>query len=73
VRWGCAGSWVPATESAIFYLAYAVELLWMMRKACNFGPLSALLYPLHLLLVLTHMARSVTWKGRRISLPDHRD
>lgn len=78
VRWGASGALRPALEAGLFYLVYAAELLWMMKKTGNFGPLSALLYPLHLLfflfvffrsLVLTYVVRAVTWKGRRIPGP----
>jgi 4,4'-diaponeurosporenoate glycosyltransferase len=78
VRWGATGAPLPALEAVFFYLLYAAELLWMMRKTGNFGLLSALLYPLHLLfflfvfirsLVLTYLVRAVTWKGRSIPGP----
>ena len=77
-RWGLSGNAAAAIPAGLFYLLYAAELLWMLRKAGAFGPLSALLYPLHLLLfffvfhrslVLTYILRSVTWKGRRITRP----
>jgi 4,4'-diaponeurosporenoate glycosyltransferase len=79
VRWGCSGNPFAAVESVLFYLLYAAELLWMLKKVGNFGPLSALFYPLHLLfflfvffrsLVMTYVVRTVTWKGRSISRPD---
>ncbi len=78
-RWGEAEIPLAAFEAGFFYLLYAAELLWMLKKTGNFGPLSALLYPLHLLfflfvflrsLVLTYLVRAVTWKGRRIPRPD---
>jgi 4,4'-diaponeurosporenoate glycosyltransferase len=79
VRWGFSGHPIAAVESGLFYLGYSAELLWMLRKAGNFGPLSALLFPLHLMfflfvflrsLVLTYVVRAVTWKGRSIARPD---
>ena len=78
-RWGGTGVPLAASEAGFFYLLYAAELLWMLKKTGNFGPLSALLYPLHLLfflfvflrsLVLTYVVRAVTWKGRLIPRPD---
>ena len=77
-RWGASGAFLAAVEAGVFYLLYCAELLWMMRKAGNFGALSALLYPLHLLfflfvflrsLMLTYVVRSVSWKGRLIPHP----
>ena len=55
------------------YLAYSIQIFWMLRRVGNFGPLSALLYPLllvffHLVfirsLICTHLIGRVTWKGR---------
>jgi 4,4'-diaponeurosporenoate glycosyltransferase len=78
VRWGATGATVGAIEAVVFYLLYCAQLLWMMRKVGNFGALSALAYPVHLLfflfvflrsLVLTYVVRSVSWKGRVIRHP----
>jgi 4,4'-diaponeurosporenoate glycosyltransferase len=78
VRWGASGAYLAAAEAGVFYLLYCTQLFWMMRKAGNFGALSALLYPLHLLfflfvflrsLVLTYVVQSVSWKGRLIAHP----
>ena len=77
-RWGLSGSAAAAAESALLYLLYAAEVLWMVRRVGNFGVLTALSYPAHLLffvfvfarsLFLTLIVRAVTWSGRRIARP----
>lgn len=57
----------------IIYLLYAGEIWWMLRRIGNFGFLSSLLFPVHLMFFhivffrsffLTLLKREITWKGR---------
>jgi 4,4'-diaponeurosporenoate glycosyltransferase len=59
------------------YLVYAAALGWQLRRLGNYGPLTALLFPVPLLffsavfllsLARTFVWRTVRWKGRTISL-----
>ena len=59
------------------YGLYVVQLFVMYRQLGNFGVLSALLYPVHILLLCvillrsgyrTYIRRSVTWRGRRVPI-----
>jgi 4,4'-diaponeurosporenoate glycosyltransferase len=63
---------------AAFYLLYAAQMYWMLRRVGSFGPLTAILFPVPLVFFhivyfrSVHIVRStttVTWKGRRISMP----
>jgi 4,4'-diaponeurosporenoate glycosyltransferase len=76
VRWPVSGTPEAAAEALLFYAAYAGQLFWMLRRLGNFGPVSAAMYPVHLVffafvfvrsLFLTHLLRRVTWKGREIA------
>ncbi len=68
-------SWVIA--GVLAYVAYVVQLYWLLRQIGNFGLLPALCYPLFLMffvgvflrsLYLTMVRNTVTWKGRTISV-----
>jgi 4,4'-diaponeurosporenoate glycosyltransferase len=76
VRWTVSGTPGAAVEALLFYAAFAGQLFWMLRRVGSFGPVSALVFPVHLVffafvfarsMVLTHLLRRVTWKGRRIT------
>jgi 4,4'-diaponeurosporenoate glycosyltransferase len=76
--WALSGNAAGALEAAGFYLVYSSQLFWMYRRVGDFGPHSALLFPIHLLffafvflrsLVLTFVVRRVSWKGRSIKNP----
>ena len=65
----------PLAPAVVAYAAMVVQLFVMFRAVGRFGLLSALLYPLHLLVFLavfvrslwsTHVRRSVRWRGRVI-------
>jgi 4,4'-diaponeurosporenoate glycosyltransferase len=65
----------PGFLSFALFIAWAGQIFFIARKAGSFGPLSALLYPLHLLffvfilfksMIATHFRGSVTWRGRSI-------
>jgi 4,4'-diaponeurosporenoate glycosyltransferase len=58
------------------YLLYALQLAWMLQRIGNYGPATALLYPVPALffaavfalsLASTYLLRRVRWKGRSIS------
>jgi 4,4'-diaponeurosporenoate glycosyltransferase len=62
---------------AVFYILYAAQVYWMLRRIGSFGPLTAILFPVpfvffHLVYFRSlHFVRkgtTVTWKGRSISL-----
>jgi 4,4'-diaponeurosporenoate glycosyltransferase len=63
----------PWTAAAL-YGAVAAQVWWMARKVGRFGPLSALSFPLQLVVFLAVFARSVvatargsvSWRGRRV-------
>lgn len=66
-------NWVVA--GLIAYCAYAAQLWWLLRRLGNYGLVTALTYPLSLLvfvavfvrsLYLTLVRNSVRWKGRSI-------
>jgi 4,4'-diaponeurosporenoate glycosyltransferase len=59
------------------YLLYAAALAWQLRRLGNYGPLTALLFPVPLLffgavfllsLARTFLWKAVRWKGRTIPL-----
>jgi 4,4'-diaponeurosporenoate glycosyltransferase len=61
------------------YLLYAAALAWQLARLGNYGPFTALLFPVPLLffavvfllsLARTFLCRAVRWKGRTISLGD---
>jgi 4,4'-diaponeurosporenoate glycosyltransferase len=65
-----------ATRHPVAYGLYVVELAWMLRRIGNFGPLTALAYPIPLAfflavflrsLGLTYIRKEVRWRGRTIS------
>jgi hypothetical protein len=66
---------------AAFYLLYAAQVYWMLRRIGSFGPLAALLFPLPLAffhvvyfrsVYILRRTTTVTWKGRRISISGRR-
>jgi 4,4'-diaponeurosporenoate glycosyltransferase len=69
------------TMEIVFYALYAAQMYWMLRRIGNFGPFTALLFPVPLAFFHLVYLRSVhsirrhnrvTWKGRviRHSLKD---
>jgi 4,4'-diaponeurosporenoate glycosyltransferase len=60
---------------AVFYVLYAAQLYWMLRRIGSFGPLTAVAFPIPLVLFhivlfrstsLVRRGKDVTWKGRSI-------
>jgi 4,4'-diaponeurosporenoate glycosyltransferase len=71
--WSLNGGWIT---SAWFYVASAVQVLVLGRRAGRFGPVAALAYPLLVLffllvflrsVALTILRRPVPWKGRLVA------
>ncbi len=65
----------PLLVGVVLYAAMALQLAAMFRQVGRFGPVSALLYPVHLLVFLlvfarsawlTYVRRAVRWRGRVI-------
>jgi len=63
---------VAALSSGI-YLLYTMQILWMLRRIGNFGILTCLFFPVHLMFfhiifirsfLLTLFKKEITWKGR---------
>jgi 4,4'-diaponeurosporenoate glycosyltransferase len=70
------GGGLPRDYSVLMCSLFALQMFVMMRQLGNFGLLTALLYPLHILMVLLVLIRSihfsvfrrsVVWRGRQIS------
>lgn len=70
------GGGLPRDYSTLMCSLFALQMFVMMRQLGNFGILTALLYPLHILVVLVVLIRSlyfslirrrVVWRGRQIS------
>ncbi|UOY93111.1 glycosyltransferase family 2 protein [Ectobacillus sp. JY-23] len=60
----------------VFYMLFVAQVYWMLRRIGNFGIITALTYPLHVMVFLLVFAlsciklfvhRNVSWKGRTIS------
>jgi 4,4'-diaponeurosporenoate glycosyltransferase len=71
------GGGLPRTYPTVLCSLYALQMFVMMRQLGNFGLLTALLYPLHVLLVVcillrsfyhSRIRRSVVWRGREIPM-----
>jgi len=71
-----AGNVTMLVIAAVFYVFFAVQIAAAGRRLGNFGPLSALFYPVHLVVFLFVLARAVAlsltgravrWKGRDLS------
>ncbi|MBD3346125.1 MAG: glycosyltransferase [Chitinivibrionales bacterium] len=63
--------------AAFIYLLYAGQFYWMLRRIGNFGILTCLFFPLHLLFfvliyirsfIAIFIRKSVRWKGRNLSM-----
>ena len=74
IKWGGA---VPRTFPTTMVVLYVLQILIMIRQLGNFGLLTALLYPFHVLVVVivllrsiyrSHIRRSVVWRGREIPM-----
>jgi len=61
----------------LLYIAYAIQIYWMLYRIGNFKPYTALLFPIPLLfflIVFTYsfliifIRRNVSWKGRTIEI-----
>ncbi|MGB2877572.1 MAG: hypothetical protein WBB97_06005, partial [Dehalococcoidales bacterium] len=66
-----------ATLWGLLYIAYAIQIYWMLYRIGNFKPYTALLFPIPLLfflIVFTYsfliifIRRNVSWKGRTIEI-----
>jgi 4,4'-diaponeurosporenoate glycosyltransferase len=66
-----------ATLWGLLYIAYAIQLYWMLRKIGNFKPYTAILFPIPLLFFIIvffysffiiFIRRSVNWKGRTLEM-----
>jgi len=82
VAWVAAGLTVvahagPTVLFAATYVAFAVELWWMLRRLGTFHPLTALLFPIPLLafvvlftgsVVTRVLRRPVRWRGRAVDI-----
>ena len=71
-----AGSTPAVSWYAVFYLCYAAQILWFLRRIGTFGFYTALLFPLPLLffsvvfaysLFLFLARKPVSWKDRSIT------
>ncbi len=60
------------------YALYGGQLFWMLRRIGNYGIITCLLFPLHLLFftlvylhsfVVVSIRRKVRWKGRAVTVP----
>ena len=60
---------------ALFYILYAAQVYWMLRRVGSFGPLTAIAFPIPLAffhavffrsISLVRRGKDVTWKGRSI-------
>jgi 4,4'-diaponeurosporenoate glycosyltransferase len=65
----------PSPATAAAYVAFAGQLIWMLRRLGSFSPLAALVFPVPLLAFVLLFLRSaalriarrpVTWRGRCI-------
>ena len=61
----------------VVYAAFAAQLAWMFRQVGNFGPMTALVFPILVAFFFcifawsiwkTYFRQSVTWRGRKISV-----
>ena len=66
-----------ATLWGLLYIAYAIQIYWMLYKIGNFKPYTALLFPIPLLFFLIvfiysffiiFIRKNVRWKGRTIDI-----
>ncbi|MFC1846335.1 glycosyltransferase, partial [Chloroflexota bacterium] len=66
-----------ATLWGLLYIAYAIQLYWMLHKIGNFKPYTAILFPIPLLFFIIvffysffiiFIRRSVNWKGRTLEV-----
>ena len=66
-----------ATLWGLLYIAYAIQIYWMLYRIGNFKPYTALLFPIPLLFFLVVFAYSsviifirkhMSWKGRKIEV-----
>lgn len=71
----------PYLVGPAIYLAYALQLHWMLRRIGSFGLATALLYPVSLLffyitfvrsLYLTVFRKRISWRGRSVDLASGR-
>jgi len=67
----------PVTLWGLLYIAYAIQIYWMLYRIGNFKPYTALLFPIPLLFflivfvysfVIIFLLRKVNWKGRTIEV-----
>jgi 4,4'-diaponeurosporenoate glycosyltransferase len=72
---GSVAPWPRVLPWGALYLLYALQIFWMLRRVGNYGPYTAVLFPLPLLffaavffvsLLRTFMLHQVPWKGREI-------
>jgi 4,4'-diaponeurosporenoate glycosyltransferase len=72
---------LPNPKSIALYLLFAAQLLLQLRQVGSFGLLDALLYPVHVAVLLfvslrslwyTHVRRRVSWRGRDVPVPRQR-
>ena len=70
-----------ATLWGLLYIAYAIQIYWMLYRIGNFKPYTALLFPIPLLFFLIvffysfliiFIRRKVSWKGRTIEIKKQR-
>ena len=66
-----------STLWGLLYLAYAIQIYWMLYRIGNFKPYTALLFPIPLLFfvivffysfLIIFIRRNVSWKGRTIEV-----
>jgi len=65
VRWCVTGPTFAALQALVFYFLYAGQFLWMLRRAGNFGPLTALVFPGHLLFAVQNPGGAADIHERR--------
>ena len=61
----------------LLYIAYAIQIYWMLYRIGNFKPYTALLFPIPLLFfvivfvysfLIIFIRKNVSWKGRKIEV-----
>jgi 4,4'-diaponeurosporenoate glycosyltransferase len=61
----------------LLYIAYAIQIYWMLHRIGNFKPYVALLFPIPLAFflvvflysfIIIFMRKSISWKGRKIDV-----
>lgn len=71
------GGGIPRTFPTILYALFVVQMFVMFRQLGNFGVISAVLYPLQIILLCvillrswyrTYVRRSVIWRGREVRI-----